>query len=133
MAHHTPYPIGFPSECIGDLIQIARGGFDEIVARKAEVGLHSWNITGWGLSVTLGTPDGPFHTMAPEEEADLQERLEEFATEFAACCPDKVSAAALAEVKSPVASAAPGAPRKIDWKKWIKFFVEIILPLLITI
>jgi hypothetical protein len=114
---HLPYPTEFPAECIGELIQIARGGMDEIVARKAEVGLHVWNIQGFGQSVLLGSPDGPFHAMSPDEEANIGEQLNELAAAFGS---------ATGQQAEKVYSAG-----KIDWAKWITFFIQVILPLIL--
>jgi peptidoglycan/xylan/chitin deacetylase (PgdA/CDA1 family) len=116
---HVSYPTAFPSECIGDLIQIARGGMDEIIARKAEVGLHGWNIQGFGQAMILGNPEGPFGALSSDEEANLGEQLNELSAAFAS------------------ATGKPGeqvyAAGRIDWAKWAKFFVEVILPILLAI
>jgi hypothetical protein len=101
------------------LIQIARGGMDEILARKAEVALHGWNIQGFGQAMILGNPDaGPFQSMAPDEEANLGEQLNELSSAFAS---------ATGKPTEQVYSSG-----RIDWAKWAKFFVEVILPLLLA-
>lgn len=127
---HVSYPDSFPLECVSDLIQIGRGGFDEFIVRKAEVGLHSWNIGGFALKVALGDPDAPPIFGSPDEEADVADRLDEFVGVFSSCCADRISAEAMAEVK--VVREGFGAGR-VDWAKWAKFFLEVVLPIILTI
>ena len=115
---HTLYPAAFPSECIGELIQIARGGMDEIVARKADVGLHGWNIQGFAQAMLLGNPDGPFGALSADEESNLGEQLNELEAAFAS---------AAGKPSDQVYSAG-----RIDWAKWIKFFIEVILPIILA-
>jgi hypothetical protein len=118
---HTAYPSEFPLECISSLIQIGRGGFDEIIARKAEVGLHAWNIQGYGQSILLGSPDGPFTATNEAEEANFAEQANELVA---------VYQSAMGE-RSPQAFAAVGRfERRIDWLKLLAFLKEI-LPLIL--
>lgn len=119
---HVSYPAAFPVECIRDLIQIVRGGTDEILARKAEVGLHVWNIQGFAQAMLLGTGEGPFMAMAANDEADLAEQCNELAS-------------AVASVKGEGFAAEPvGIGGRIDWAKLIaivKELLPIILPLIL--
>jgi hypothetical protein len=115
---HVSYPATFPSECVGSLIQIARGGTEEIAARKAEVGLHGWNLQGYGQSVILGNPEGPFAALSADDEANLGEQLNELASVFGS---------ATGKPSEQVFAAG-----RIDWKKWAKFFIDVILPLILA-
>lgn len=128
---HVAYPASFPTECISDLISIVRDGMDELIKRKAEAGLHIWNIQGFAQSVLLGSPDGPFGALSDDDAAEANDNLVEFANAFQAQFPDRVSEADLAEVKTTEYSGAGAA--KIDWKKWANFFVTVILPILISL
>jgi len=128
---HVPYPtVSDAMPCLMDAIAIVRGGWSQVVAHKVEMGEHIWCIQGAIQSVVLGSSDGPFAVDAAAE-ADLGDKLEEFATEFQACCPDLVSAAALSEVKGSFSADSNGL-RKIDWAKWIQFFVTTILPIILA-
>jgi hypothetical protein len=111
---HVAYPAQFPARCVADLIQIARGGLDELRARKAEVGLHAWNIQGFAQSVLLGNPE-PIHGMSSDDEANLLEQLNELNLCVSGAFPSHSYAAA------------------IDWRAALKFFVENVLPILLPL
>lgn len=115
MAHHTSYPASFPVECVSDLISIVRGGMDEVLARRSEVALHSWNVAGFALSVTLGNPDGPFHAASSDDEANMAESLNTLNAACCECCAMTTYSAA------------------IDWKAALKFFIEVVLPILLPL
>jgi len=49
---------------------------DEVLARKAEVGLHVWNLQGYAQAMILGNPEGPFGesaTAAADSAAQVEE------------------------------------------------------------
>lgn len=126
---HAPYPdAAQATECLMDGIAIVRGGWEQVVAQRSELGKHAWTVGGFGLKVSLGDPDGPF-AMEADAETNLSEHLNEFATAFQSCCADRISADVLAEVKSVNEGFAAG---RIDWAKWAKFFIEVVLPIIIA-
>lgn len=119
---HVSYPESFPLECVSDLIQIGRGGMEEILARKSEVGLHFWNVQGFAQKAILGDPDNPIFGSA-DDEADAAEQVAEFVSVYSSACG-----------KPETFAADFGRERRIDWLKLIAFLKEIapiILPLLI--
>lgn len=128
---HVSYPVSFPTECVGDLIAIGRGGWDQIIANKSEVGLHFWNLQGWGQATLLGNPDGPFTAMSATDEADLIEELDELREVFRSCCADRVSASGISETKSVFADTESfGVGGRIQWAKVIAF-IKQVMPLIL--
>lgn len=112
---HVLYPSSFPTDCVSALIQIARGGKDELIARRAEVGAHVWNIQGFAQSVFLGNPDAPF-AASSGETGDIGERVNELNAACMAASGDTSFAAA-----------------KLDWRAALKFFLENVLPYLLPL
>lgn len=131
---HLPYPaLAEATQCLIDGIAIARQGFDAVVAQKAAMGEHVWSVQGFIHSIVLGTTHGPFLAMSADDETGLGNELEEFATEFQACCGDRMPADALAKVKNDGFAASQSGERKINFKKWLQFFVTYVLPILISL
>lgn len=121
MAHHVAYPTSFPAECIADLINIGRGGLDEIKNRRAEVGLHFWNVQGFAQSMLLGNPDNVGDCpCATTDDEDMAVAVQDLCVVYS-------SAAGIA-----YQPATFGA--RINWAQLIAFLKEIlpiILPLIL--
>lgn len=118
---HVAYPSSFPAECVADLISIGRGGLDEIRNRRAEVGLHAWNVLGFAQAMALGNPDNVGDCPCDEtEDQALADQVNELCILYAA-------AAGVA-----YQPATFGA--RVNWAQLIAFLKEIlpiILPLIL--
>ena len=65
------YPDSLPTECVGELIRIVRGG--TIVPERAAFAANAWNVQGYLQGVILGDPD-PLPQAVPQLR-DLYEAL----------------------------------------------------------
>lgn len=74
-SNHIPYP-AFSSQCVVELFNIVRGGYDNILAHVPETAKCSWMLVGAGLGVAVGEPgvygEGPGPDAADEaSETDV--------------------------------------------------------------
>lgn len=130
MAHRPYATAAEATQCLLDGITIVRGGTANMIVNKAALGEHEHAIQGFIHGMVLGVSDGPFMALDTAAEENLGAALDDFADALATSCPDRCTAAVLAEVKSPNV----GGPlaRRIDWAKWLKFFITTVLPIILV-
>lgn len=122
---HFLYPQSFPLDCVSELIQIGRGGIDEIVARKAEVGLCLWTIQGYAQAQILGTPDNIYAALSADEEASIAEQLDDMLA---------VYQGAMGAQAGSVFSSMESFGARVNWVQLLRLIREwlpIILPLIL--